>query len=121
MSLWLRLSRADIVATLIILALVAGFTWFRWAALPDPDQSTDTAEATVESITYAVPRGRSGAQASVSIMLRPDDGTEVSVGRKTRCLPAVNRGDRVRLIGSRDRAGRRIWSIAGEPCAEEIY
>ena len=121
MSFRLRLSRGDVVAALIIFALVAVFVWFRWAALPDPAQPTDTTEATVVSISFAVPRGRSGGQASASIRLRLDDGTEISVGRKARCLPAVDRGDRVRLIGSRSHAGSRIWSIAGEPCPGDSY
>lgn len=116
MSLWLRLSRGDVAAALVILALAGGTAWFYWIALPDPAQPPVMAGATVVSLQYSVPGGRSGGQASVSVKLRLDDGTEISVGRKMRCLPAVHQGDRVRVIGSRRHAGGRIWSIAGEPC-----
>lgn len=116
MSFWLRLSRGDIAAALVILMLVAGFTWLSWVSLPDPDQPTSTAEAMVVSIAYAVPQGRNGAQASASIRLRLDDDTEIVIGRKVRCLPAVLHGDRVHLVGSRNHAGGTIWSIVGEPC-----
>jgi len=121
MSLWLRLSRADVAAALICLAMVAGFTWLRWAYLPDPDRPTGMAEATVVSIEYGVPQGRSGGQASASIRLRLDDGAQVSVRRKMRCLPAVHRGERGRVIGSQRNAGGTIWTIVGEPCPGDDY
>lgn len=116
MSLWLRLSRADVAAALIILALVVGLTWFKWAELSGRDRTVHAVEATVISITQRFPQGRSGAQASASISLQLADGTNVSISRELRCLPAVDRGDRVRLIASRSNAGLTMWSIVGEPC-----
>ena len=81
------------------IALVAGFSWFAWTKLPDRDSPIRRTEATVISIRHYFPAGKSGAQASVSLVMRRDNGGEVGIDRPMRCLPQVHEGDRVKHSG----------------------
>lgn len=116
MSDWLFLSRRDIPAAVVCVALVAGFSWFAWTKLPDRNSPIRRTEATVISIRHYFPAGKSGAQASVSLVMRRDNGGEVGIDRPMRCLPQVHEGDRVKLVGVQRKAGGTRWSIVGEPC-----
>lgn len=110
------LSRRDIPAAVACVALVAGFSWIAWVALPNRNVAVTRAEATILSITHRFPAGKSGAQAYVSLRLRNDRGGEIGISRPMRCQPQVKEGDRVRLLGVQRKAGGMVWSIVGEPC-----
>lgn len=110
------LSRRDIPAAVACVALVAGFSWIAWVALPNRDVPATRAEATILSITHRFPAGKNGSQASVSLRLRNDRGGEIGISRPVRCQPQVKAGDRVQLVGVRRKAGGMVWSIVGEPC-----
>lgn len=104
-------------AAIVIATLVAGATWFKWAELPSGGQSLIRADATIVSITTQFPTGKSGARASIVVVMQKDDGAQIGFDRAMGCAPTAKVGDRVKAIGRLTNAGGINWGIVGEPCA----
>ncbi|MEG3181203.1 hypothetical protein [Sphingomonas sp. LT1P40] len=86
-------------------------------ALPADRAVMASEEATVVSQAPGL-QGRNGrSKVYATVRLRLNNGTPLTLGRAIECLPALKPGDRVRLSGTRNKAGAMMWYFKGEGCS----